>query len=217
MFRNTTGRRSGSFTNTFLVTAYGWGAALSLLVVAGTTFVRVQQFYSPKIIAVVHVFTLGFLTQSLLGLHDLSLQSETGIRTWNNFHGHLLYVGFNGSLVWFLASMATGYHGWSLTLAATILGYVLIHAGFRQASLRFSGDRPGDVIRGASFVVLATMGFLGFTMAHNKWLEFLPAGMALRWVETHAVLGVGGWVGLFVLSLLKDKCFANGSEDFSKS
>lgn len=160
-------------------------------------------FYHSTVIAWTHVMTLGILTQLLFGVRTrrwhLTWERPEPSRLWS----WVELVGFNGGLIWFLVSMVLLWHRWQLTLAATVLGTTLLVGGLARMYRSLRSKLPGIVKCSDSlaWLSLAIMGFLGFSMAHSKWLGFMGPGLTLHWIKTHFVMGASGWFGPLLLAI----------------
>jgi hypothetical protein len=187
----------------FFTTAFGWlilfGAGLPWIAQLFGT----RQFHVPAVIGWVHVLTIGVLTQVMIGAwyHLMIMITGASAPATSRIMAH--YLGLNIGLVWFLGSWLTGEITWNLTLAATLLAVVFTDVGL-MSLFRLSGAHDDVHYRwfiGTGFLSFVSLGWLGFLMAHNKWLGFMGYSSFMEWIRTHALIGVGGWFGMMAIGI----------------
>lgn len=187
----------------YFLTAFGWLIVFCLgLPWIGFSF-GTDRFYTPTVIGWVHVLTIGVLTQIVIGAWYHLMIMITGSSSPGSRRILFHYVGLNLGLAWFLGSWLTAEITWNLTLAATVLAVVFTDIGV-MSLLRLAAGNRGAIHKkfiGTGFLCFIGMGWLGFTMAHNKWLGFLGFSSFMEWIQTHALLGVGGWFGMMAIGI----------------
>lgn len=191
----------------FLLPGEHFAAAVAFLVL-GTTGATViapdlaaGTFPSPGVIAVTHLFTLGWITTSIMGALYQFLPVALGepIRSVRAAHaGFWLYVPGVASFVTGLLAGAG-----PLTTAGTILlgAGVLVFVVNLAATLR--GATRRDVtwwaLAGADLYLLLTL-VLGLALAGNLQWGYL-GGSRLLAVGTHLHVALGGWVLLVMVGV----------------
>ncbi len=191
----------------FLLPGEHFAAAVAFLVL-GTTGATViapdlaaGTFPSPRVIAVTHLFTLGWITTSIMGALYQFLPVALGepIRSVRAAHaGFWLYVPGVASFVTGLLAGAG-----PLTTAGTILlgAGVLVFVVNLAATLR--GATRRDVtwwaLAGADLYLLLTL-VLGLALAGNLQWGYL-GGSRLLAVGTHLHVALGGWVLLVMVGV----------------
>jgi hypothetical protein len=158
-------------------------------------------FLSPRVVAVTHLFTLGWITLSIFGSLYQFLPVALGepIRSSRLAYVTLLVaVGALGSFVWGLAVGTT----WALVAGSTALSVaMLMFCGNLAATLARAGRR--DLTwwsLAAAMVYLALTALLGLTLGLNLRWGFMGAG---RWAAlgVHFHLALGGWVLMVIIGV----------------
>ena len=156
-------------------------------------------FYQPRMVALVHLVTLGWITASILGslyvIGPMALRTPMPAGRADGIVWLLFAIGFSGVASHFWIN-AYGGVGWAALLA---LGAVL-HVGMRA----LLGIRSAPVqsavklcLALANLNILLAGGF-GILLAFDKAHPFLPA-RELGSVFAHAHLSAIGWVGMMVM------------------
>jgi hypothetical protein len=169
-------------------------AVLFLYPALGTGF-----FYQPRVIALVHLITLGWITSSILGslyvISPMALrtgmpQGRGDVAVWLAFA-----IGLSGVASHFWINTYGGV-GW----AALLVLVSVLHVGIKAA--RGAGGAP---IQGAVRLCLAMAnlnivlaGGFGILLAFDRVHPFLPA-RELGNVFAHAHLAAIGWAGMMVM------------------
>jgi hypothetical protein len=156
-------------------------------------------FYQPRMVALVHLVTLGWITASILGslyvIGPMALRTPMPAGRADGMVWLLFAIGFSGVASHFWIN-AYGGAGWSALLA---LGAVL-HVGTRA----LLGIRSAPVQSAVKLcLLLANLNILmaggfGILLAFDKAHPFLPA-RELGNVFAHAHLSAIGWVGMMVM------------------
>lgn len=158
-------------------------------------------FYHARMVAIVHLLTLGWITGSILGSLYLVAPIALGISMPGGRRDYAAYgfvvIGIIGMIAHFWIEEFSGM-AWS---AATVTVGVLFVAG-RIAVLLRRSPVPGAVtlhIRLAclNLAMAATMGVL---LGFDKVLHFLP-GFVLNNVLAHAHLAAVGWATMMVVGV----------------
>ncbi|TWH14967.1 MULTISPECIES: hypothetical protein [Pseudoxanthomonas] len=175
----------------FLLCAPAWGVVAGTLLVADPHLLDGGR-WSPPVVALVHVFTLGVLGNAMLGslLQFLPVAAGTPVRA-----GRLLplaHAALNLGLVLFVLAL----YRWPAVLpaAATLLAASLLPvlAPPLPALLRQGTQRLLRAGIGAALLALAATALLGVVAtAVLRGYLMLPLDQV---VDAHAMLGGGGWL-----------------------
>ncbi|MDX1645252.1 MAG: hypothetical protein R3244_12925, partial [Thermoanaerobaculia bacterium] len=156
-------------------------------------------YYHPKLIAVVHLVTLGWLTSSILGalylILPMALRSPLPARPADRWGFWLFVVGTLGMVSHFWIAEPSGMV-WSALLVVAAIGRV----GWRTLSALSRAPAP-DEHRLPFFLAFANMllaALLGMAIGIDKSIDILP-GFTLHHVYAHAHLAVLGWVTFMVM------------------
>ncbi|MBF0262438.1 MAG: hypothetical protein HQL97_11480 [Magnetococcales bacterium] len=161
-----------------------------------------DQLLLPTTVATVHLYVLGVLTMSLIGLALERLPALTGQPLpWPGLNRWTLFLLSLGALTVFLG-IGTDLHRWNL-LAASLgmglgIGFFIVQAGW----MLFSSTRHDGLILILKLSILSLTGVLGLgaiflgEYAHG-FLEFDRLAM----VGAHLTLGIYGWAGLMLMAL----------------
>ena len=156
-------------------------------------------FYQPRMVALVHLITLGWITASILG--SLYVISPMALRTpmpesRSDLAVCLVYaVGLSGIVTHFWLNTYAGV-GWSALLALA----AALHVG-TTALKRLRGAPVQPAVKLHLLLANANLllaGGLGILLAFDKHRPFLP-GRGLGNVLAHAHLAAVGWVGMMVM------------------
>ncbi|HEU5181116.1 MAG TPA: hypothetical protein VFW45_10000 [Candidatus Polarisedimenticolia bacterium] len=156
-------------------------------------------FYQPRMIALVHLITLGWITASILGslyvIGPMALRSPMPEGRADLIVALLYAIGLCGMVSHFWLN-AYGGAGW----AALLVVGAALHVGFRALrSVRQAPVQPAVKLHLLlALVNLALAGSLGILLAFDKAHPFLPA-IELGNVMAHAHLAAIGWVGMMVM------------------
>ncbi len=156
-------------------------------------------FYQPRMVALVHLVTLGWIGASILGslyvIGPMALRTPMPSRRADGIVWLLYVIGFSGVASHFWINTYGGV-GWAALLA---LGAVL-HVGTR-ALLGIRSAPVQSAVKLCLFLanlnILLAGGF-GILLAFDKAHPFLPA-RELGNVFAHAHLSAIGWVGMMVM------------------
>jgi hypothetical protein len=158
-------------------------------------------FYHPRMLAIVHLVTLGWITASILG--SLYLVGPIALRTWIPAT-RLDYTAFTLVLIGIVGMVAhfwiQGYAGmaWSaITVGAGIIA-VGVHVVRRLVTAGLPlAVRAHIVLAFVNIFGAATMGVL---IGFDKVYHFLP-GFVLANVFAHAHLAAIGWAAMMVVGV----------------
>lgn len=156
-------------------------------------------YYQPRMVALVHLITLGWITASILG--SLYVIGPMALRTpmpesRTDLAVCLVYaIGLSGIVTHFWLNTYAGV-GWSALLALA----AALHVG--TAALKRLRDAPVQPAVKLHLLLananLLLAGGLGILLAFDKYRPFLP-GRGLGNVLAHAHLAAVGWVGMMVM------------------
>lgn len=157
-------------------------------------------YYHPRMIAVVHLVTLGWITCSILGalylIAPMALRAALPARRIDFWGFALVAAGISGMVAHFWIDEASGM-AWS---AGTLL------VGLAIPSFRFlAAVRPAPIpfevklLFRCAFLNLLAAATLGLLLGIHKAAPFLP-GYVLASVWAHAHLAALGWATLMVVA-----------------
>jgi hypothetical protein len=205
--RPATGPGSAAAAAPFPLTASHFGAALGFFVLGAFGLVLVApdlaagRYLMPQVVAVTHLFTLGWITTSIMGaLYQLfPVVLGTSLRSPRVGYASLLL--YAPGLLLFTAGMLGG--GTTLTLAGAITfsSGLLLFLGNVAATMRRT--RPRELTwwtLTAAFVFLGVTIVLGMSLAGNMRWAWLGADR-LRALGVHMHVALGGWVLLVVIGV----------------
>ena len=158
-------------------------------------------FYHPRMLAVVHLVTLGWITGSILGairiVGPLALRLPIPVTRGDYWAYACVVIGTSGMVSHFWLEMFNGM-AWSAALA--LLG--LVHAVIRVTSrLRAVAISPPIALHLAlACLNLLLAGTLGVLLAIDRVTEFV-AGDALANMFAHAHLATVGWASMMVVGV----------------
>jgi hypothetical protein len=158
-------------------------------------------FYHSRMLAIVHLVTLGWITASILGA--LYIVAPVALRTWlpagkaDYAAAALLWIGVIGMVGHFWIDE---YDGMSWSGATAASGILLM--GARAARPLAAAPIPQAVRAhiGLAFLNIAGAAVMGVLLGINKVSPFLP-GLALSNVFAHAHLAAVGWAVMMVVGV----------------
>jgi hypothetical protein len=174
--------------------AFGHGALLLALLVAAIAPASIDTFfYQPRMFAVVHLVTLGWITHSILGATYLAapmaLRAELPAGKLDGWACAFVVIGASGVVAhfWIEGYSGVAYSGGMLLLAFGYLATRVLRA------LRGSGSGPAvRALVGTAYLDLLATAVYGTLLSINKNHPFLP-GDHLDNVYAHAHFGLVGW------------------------
>jgi len=174
--------------------ALGHAALLTALLYAALKPAAIDSwFFQPRMFAVVHLVTLGWLTHSILGATYLAapmaLRAELPARRADGWACAFVAIGASGVVAHFLIEEYSGvaYSGGMLLLAFSYLAARVLRA------LRTAGaERPVKALVATGYVDLLLAAVFGTLLSINKHHPFLP-GNHHHNVYAHAHAGLVGW------------------------
>ena len=156
-------------------------------------------FYQPRMVALVHLVTLGWITASILGslyvIGPMALRTPMPSGRADAIVWLLYAIGFSGVTSHFWINTYGGV-GWAAFLALAAVLHVGTRAlrGIRRAPVQSAVKLCLFL---ANFNILLAGGF-GVLLAFDKAHPFLPA-RELGNVFAHAHLSAIGWVGMMIM------------------
>lgn len=183
-----------------------FAAALAFWVIgaAGLAWVAPEvargAFPLPRVAAVTHLFTLGWITTTIMGAlyQFLPVALQVPIRSERVAHiGFLLYAP---GLALFIGGLAMGSRA-SLWGAALFGTGILLFAGNLAVTLRRAPERNLTwwCLVGATVSLVSTV-VLGASLAGNLWWSYLGPNRFLA-VGVHLHVAIAGWVMLVVVGV----------------
>jgi hypothetical protein len=158
-------------------------------------------FYHSRMVAIVHLITIGWIAMSVMGMVYVVMPMTFGVplaaRKGDYAAYALAVIGLIGMVSHFWMAEFSGM-AWSAATAAAGIAYVVV----RLARHLRTAKVPGGVklhLYFASLNILAAMT-MGVLLGFDKVHHFLP-GYVLSNVFAHAHLAAIGWVSMMVIGL----------------
>ncbi len=175
--------------------------ALAFALVGSDPLAVAGFFYHARMVAIVHLVTIGWIAMSILGnvyvVMPMTLGRPMPARTGDYVAYALVVIGLVGMVAHFWLEEFSGM-AWSAATAAAGVAYVV---GRLVVNLR-SASTPGGVklhLYLASLNILAAVT-MGVLLGFDKVYQFLP-GYVIANVFAHAHLAAVGWVSMMVIGL----------------
>lgn len=174
-----------------------WVAGAAGLVWVAPDIAR-GAFYVPAVIAVAHLFTLGWITTTIMGALYQFLPVALGVPIRSERLAHLSFALYVPGLALFVAGMAAARSAVFLAGAVLFSVGLLLFAGNLAATLRRAPERSLTwwALVGATFFLVATV-VLGLSASGNLRWGYLGAERFLA-VGVHLHVAVVGWVMLVI-------------------
>jgi hypothetical protein len=156
---------------------------------------------APRVVAVTHLFTLGWITTSIMGALYQFLPVALGQPIRSVRVAHASFALYVPGLAAFVAGLVAGAHAWLLTGAAAFGTGVLLFAGNLGVTLKRSARR--DVTWWALLwadVFLVVTLVLGLALAGNLRWGYLGTGR-YNALGTHLHVALAGWVLLVMIGV----------------
>lgn len=170
-----------------------WLAGSAGLVWAAPEIAR-GAFPLPRVAAVTHLFTLGWITTSILGALCQFLPVALGTPIRSTRLAHLSFALHVPGVALFVAGLLTGRHAAMLGGAACFGSGLLLFAGNLAATLRRAPERNLTWwALAAADAYLATTVVLGASLAGNLRWGYLGGERFLA-LGVHLHVAVAGWV-----------------------
>ena len=174
---------------------------LAAFLVAWSPRAAAGFFYHARIVAIVHLVTLGWITNSILGSLYIVAPATLGIAMPAQRRDYVAFsavtIGIVGMVAHFWIAELNGM-AWSAATATTgILIVVARVAGGLRAAPIPGGVKCHIVFAAGNLVVAASAGIL---LGLDKVYHFLP-GFVLANVFAHAHLAAVGWATMMVVGV----------------
>jgi len=182
----------------YIVTAHV-SLACAFLLTAWNPAAVAGFFYHARIVAIVHLVTIGWIAMSILGESYIVLPLACGVafpaRSGDYVAYALVLIGLVGMVAHFWIGEFAGM-AWSAATAASGVLYVVVRLALAMRHAKVAGGVKVHLYLAAVNAASAvTMGvLLGFDKAHS----FLP-GYVLSNVFAHAHLAAVGWVSMTMM------------------
>ena len=184
----------------YLATAH-LSLALAFALTAWNPYAVAGFFYHSRMVAIVHLVTIGWIAMSILGMVYVVVPMTFGVafpaRKGDYAAYALTVIGLIGMVAHFWLAEFRGM-SWSAATAAAGIAYVVLRlvAAVRAAKV------PGGVQLHVYFASLNMLGAMtmGVLLGFDKVHQFLP-GYVLSNVFAHAHLAAVGWVCMMVIGL----------------
>ena len=158
-------------------------------------------FYHSRMLAIVHLVTLGWITSSILGA--LYLVGPIALRVWipaaaaDYVAFAMTATGVTGMVAHFWIEDYSGM-AWSACVVAAGILVVGVRVTVRIAAAKLPRAVVAHVV--LAFVNVAGAATLGILIAFDKVYHFLP-GFVLSNVFAHAHLAAIGWASMMVVGI----------------
>ena len=155
-------------------------------------------YYHPRILALTHLITLGWITGNILGLLyiicPMALRTSLPSSRYDAVAFILYTIGVMGMVTHFWQDLPAG-----MIWSAGCVYAAIIFAGIRVMARIAKGKIPGFVKLHIffSFTNMFVAGGWGFVIGLNKVYGFLPTSSSPN-VIAHAHLAAIGWAGMMV-------------------
>jgi hypothetical protein len=158
------------------------------------------EVFRPRVVAVAHLFTLGWLTTVIYGALGLFVPTAAGVRAWPP----VLRVAVLAMHAPGVAAMGVGLVSGPPALlyagvAAVGAGVLIVHGMLLWSALTGRGDRRIRLVLGAAALFLVSAFLMGSALAGNLQTGFL-GGSRVRVVGIHLHVAALGWVMLVILA-----------------
>jgi hypothetical protein len=184
----------------YLATAH-LSLALAFVLTAWNPYAVAGFFYHSRMLAIVHLVTIGWIAMSILGMVYLVVPMTFGVafpaRKGDYAAYALTVIGLIGMVAHFWLAEFRGM-SWSAATAAAGIAHVVV----RVAATVRAANVPGGVKLHVYFASLNMLGAMtmGVLLGFDKVHQFLP-GYVLSNVFAHAHLAAVGWVCMMVVGL----------------
>lgn len=174
-----------------------WGALTLALDPSGVA----GFFYHPRMLAVVHLVTLGWISSSILGALYLVLPMafRSPLRK-SRIDGWIFGIYLTGVLGMVSHFWIDSPNGMVWSAGTVVLGLVLAAARFLPPVASSRVALAVKVHLQLAFINILVAGLLGTTVGLNKFFPFLPGG-PLSGVLAHAHLAMLGWATMVVMAV----------------
>lgn len=158
-------------------------------------------FPAPGVIGVTHLFTLGWITTSIMGALYQFLPVALGEPIRSVRAAHLTFGLYVLGVPFFVYGVAAGHHVAMIVGAGTFGAGILIFVANVTATLHRARRRDVTwwALAGALVFLVVTL-VLGLTLAGNLWKGYLGAGRFMV-LGVHLHIAVGGWVLLVIVGV----------------
>ncbi|HSQ66895.1 MAG TPA: hypothetical protein VLM85_26935, partial [Polyangiaceae bacterium] len=187
--------------------AENFAAALTFLALGAVGLVWVAPelsagaFFAPRVAGVVHLFTLGFITTSMIGALYQFLPVAVGTPIRSQQAAHVTFGLLVSGIPTFVLALVTGARplipvgAGALTLALAIFAVNLM-ATLARAKTR---SLSWWALAGASFFLVVTLSF-GFALALNLTTGFAAESRFVL-LAAHVHVAIVGWVMLVMVGV----------------
>lgn len=182
----------------YLATAHV-SLALAFLVTAWNPHAVAGFFYHSRIVAIVHLVTIGWIAMSMLGSVYIVLPLACGVAFPSRRSDYVAYgfvaIGLIGMVSHFWIAQFSGM-AWSAAMAAAGILHVVVRAAVAMRRAKVAGGIKLHLyLAAANLAGAVTMGVL---LGFDKARPFLP-GYVLSNVFAHAHLAAVGWVSMTIM------------------
>jgi hypothetical protein len=184
-----------------------FASALGFWVVGALMLVRVApdlaagSFFLPRVAATTHLFTLGWITTSIIGALYQLLPVALGVPIRSRRAAHLSFLLYVTGLALFVPGLATLHPGPMLVGAGLFASGLLLFLANLAATLRRAPERTVTWwALAAASVFLAVTVVLGASLSGNLRYGYLGAHRFLA-LGVHLHVALFGWVMLVVVGV----------------
>ena len=158
-------------------------------------------FYHARIVAIVHLVTLGWISGSILGamyiVGPLALRMPMPARRLDYWAWAFFTLGTVGMVSHFWTESFNGM-AWSASMV--VLGFVLVSVSVLRSLRAASINRAVKLHIALAFLNVLGAGSMGVLLGFDKVFHFLP-GYVLSNVYAHAHLAAVGWALMMVVDI----------------
>ncbi len=159
------------------------------------------NYLAPRVAAVTHLFTLGWLTLTIFGALSQLLPVALGAPIFSPRLGHAGFWSFAAGIPIFAAGVAME-HLPLLAVGGTLVGLGVLLAGANVAATLARGHTRdvtwGGIAGGISYLAAALV--LGLVLARNLDTGFI-AGARVRVLAAHLHIAIVGWAMLVIVGV----------------
>lgn len=189
-----------------IVLPYYMYAALSFLILTTLMFFSTDAFighyFNPKLLAITHIATLGWISMIILGALNQLLPVILDTELYSSRLAQLTFFCFAAGIILLVFSFWTFSIGIFIETAAILL---IIAATLFLINVAVTTYKKSKLTLQAEFIITAGLWFwitaiLGGLMAFNFRFAFLPQEH-LHYLKLHAHIGIGGWFLLLIIGV----------------
>lgn len=185
----------------YLLTATGFFVVLSLCVLVSWQEIH-GHFFQPRLLALTHIATLGWITMAIFGAMFQLVPVVLSVPLWSARLASWQFWIYLAGVIGLVTGFWTFNVGWYLDVSAVLLliaGYLFLYNMLRTMSRVETWDLT-------AYFLLAALGYffititLGCTLALNLGHAFISRSH-IDYLKIHAHFGLIGWVGMVIMGV----------------